>query len=140
MTFVPENFFEAIYTKFTGCTALKNAVAGLYPNEVPQGTAYPYIVYYMIDDIPARWFSHTSEVIRVQFSIFHQTSTGNPLSTIMDAANKLMACFDDATLAVTNYTSVYVTRDMGRLVREEGASEQERVWHYSIDYMIRISE
>ena len=137
MTFAPETFFEAIYNKFFANIALKNAVTGLYLGEAPQSTAYPYVVYHMIDDIPARWFSHTSEVIRVQFSVFDDSYSAE---TIVDVANKLMACFDDSALSVTSYTSVYVTRDMGRLLRVSGASEQERVWHYPIDYMMRISE
>ena len=137
MTFVPKNFFDGIYDLFFANSALKNAVTGLYPAEAPQGTAYPYIVYFMVDDIPARWFSHTSEVIRVQFSVFDDSYS---MKTVVDVTNKLMACYDDATITVDNYTSVYVTRALSSLTRVPGASEQERVWHYYIDYMIRISE
>ena len=140
MTFVPENFFKGIYTKFKSCTTLAAAVTDLYFTQAPQGTAYPYITYHLIDDIPDRWFSHTSEVCRVQFSIFHQASTGSPRSTVMDIANKLMACYDDSIITVANYTCVEVTRALTRLLREPGATERETVWHYAIDYFIRVSE
>jgi len=140
MTFIPKNFLDGIYDKFNGNSALKNAVTGLYLSEAPQGTAYPYITYHLIDDIPDRWFSHTSEVIRVQFSIFHQASTGTPLKTVMDIANKLMACYDDSVITVDSYTCVYVTRVFSNLTKVPGVSEKDRVWQYVIDYMIRISE
>jgi len=137
MTFVPEDFFDGIYDKFNGNSALKNAVTGLYLGLAPQGTAYPYITYHLIDDIPDRWFSHTSEVCRVQFSIFDDSYSAG---TVVDIANKLMTCFDDTTIIVDNYTCVEVTRVLTRLLMEPGATERETVWHYAIDYLIRISE
>jgi len=142
MSFPVKNFLTAIYNKFDADATLKASVTGLYLAEAPQGTDYPYITYHLINDTADRTFGTSGtpdekEDIRLQFSIWDNSSSGE---TALDIFDYLTSCFDDTTLSVTGYDCVYMTRAFMYILREEGASKEERVWHIIVDYYIRLDK
>lgn len=130
------DLFTAIKTEFDGNADLVGALTGgLYLQQAPQNTAFPYGIYFLVANVPEWTFTENVETAVIQFSLFDYDED-NPLSAtiICDAYTKLQACYDWCTLTISNYTSIYMKRELGRLLRTEG------VWQYSVDYRCYIQE
>ena len=104
-----------IYNVFLANSDLKTALGGnserrLYDGEAPQNPTSPYAVFqYIAGDAPLT-FTSIAEVMTWQFSIFHESEDPLDTATIDDVVKKLTAAYDDATLTVSGYTSIAVTR------------------------------
>lgn len=134
MTLIIKNIQTAIYSAFDGDATLKAAVTGMYFSEAPQGTAYPFITYHIIDGTSFYTFDTTSkgqEHLLVQFSIFDDSPSSE---TAADVLKKLCDVYDACTLSITDYGFVKMMRRSYNVMRTEGVSEGERVWQYNIDY------
>ncbi len=120
--------FKAITTKFKTTNDLNTALGGrMYPHEAVQGATFPYGVYFMISDFSDRDFTDEHEHISVQFSVFSEDDSVGPVGILRD---KLTALFDDVSLTVTGYTSLYFKRVGTVLIRDE----EMATWHYAVDY------
>ena len=122
---------NGLYSKFTGTTGagtLYTLLGGrLHPNEAPQGSAYPYGVYYLISDVPEYTFSETIESAIIQFNLFDDNSSATDINTAFTALTTL---YDWATITITGYTSVYMQRELSYLTKEED------IWNYMIQYRL----
>jgi hypothetical protein len=124
--------FTGIYNKYSGDTAgLKAAITGLYLTEAPQGTAYPYVVYHLISNVPNWTFTEDMENILIQFSIFDNNSSA---TTILSIFEKLKTLYDWCVLTVENYNSIYCKREFDILTREND------IWKLDVQYRMEIQK
>ena len=127
-----QSLFVGLFNKFTGSTGAGSLYAllggkKLHPNEAPQGSAYPYGVYYLISDVPEYTFSETIENTLIQFNLFDDDSSATDINTAFTALTTL---YDWATISIDGYTSVYMQRELSYLTKEED------IWNYMIQYRL----
>jgi len=125
--------FNSIYNKFTGSTGAGTLYALLggrfYFSEVPQGTAYPYGVYYEISRVPSWTFDADMENYLIQFNIFDDDSSSTDIN---EASKALTDLYDWCDLSTSGYTHVYMKREMSNLTREA----ESGVWNFFAQYRI----
>jgi hypothetical protein len=128
---------NAIYSMFTGSSALTSAFAGgLHRDQAPEGTAMPYLVTNVVSSAVEYSYSGVSRTtVRVRFSgygIGHD-ATG----ALMDT---LTAVFDDTLLALssgTNDSVVRVDDPTPKLLRHDGQGND--VWEWGVTYEFGIT-
>ena len=124
------SLFKGIYLKFTESTGLGvTLTGGLHNTEVPQNTTYPYAAFYLISNVPHWTFDATMENSVIQFSIFDDDSNVN---NIGDLYTELTELYDDTTLTLENYTSIFFRRESSNLIKNED------IWQYVINYRTEI--
>jgi hypothetical protein len=130
----------AIFSKLAG-TSLETDIGGrLFKSRAPEGTPYPYVVYFVVADVAAPVFAHLGEEVLVQFSLFSSQASSVEIEQIFD---DLRAVYDLATLSITGSTQIQMERQTtGPCILEdhttgEGTAE---VWHYPVEYRIRTVE
>ena len=98
---------KGIYDEYNGSATLKAALpGGLRTSRVAPGPTYPFGVVDIVGGGPEWPFaSQQLERLRAQFSIFGETAAG-----VADAADKLKAVYDQATLTVSSMTGVGMNR------------------------------
>lgn len=97
----------------------------------------PYVVYQYIAGDDDLTFTSIQEITTWQFSIFNKTSSPLNKATINDVFTKLISAYDqsEATMAVSGYTVVYVTRGVSSFIPTEDDTQQ-----YLINYEIMIEK
>lgn len=123
--------FQGIYTKFSNDAALSGAVTGMYLTEAPQGTVYPYIVYFEITNVPDWTFTEDMENFLIQFSIYDSNSSSTNILSIFE---KLKTCYDWKNLTVTGYNFIYLKREFDVLTRENS------IWKMDVQYRLEIQK
>ncbi|NVM21308.1 MAG: DUF3168 domain-containing protein [Desulfobacterales bacterium] len=129
-------FNTGIYTKLN-VAAITNLVTGIYHKKAPQGTAYPYVCYWIVTDISADTFKDWRDELLVQIDIFCQdkNKAGTPVSGSQHVgviAQAVAGEMDEAILTVTPYTNVFCQRGMTRLLYED----DNDVWHKVMEYRV----
>jgi hypothetical protein len=131
-----EAITTGIYDEFLGNADLVTAlVGGMHDTKAPQDPDYPYCVFQFITGIPDPTFTSDGEDTQFQFSLFHRDGSPLDKTTINDALKKLTACYDDATLTLTGYTSIGVTRGVANFVPTEDDTQQ-----YVVTYGILVED
>lgn len=135
-----ENLLTAIVTKISGST-LSNDVSGrIWLDKVPdddQPVTYPYIIYFIVSDVPDWTFKESFEDILIQFSLF---SASSGLTEITTMYNDLKALFDDCAMSITSDTLIWFRRENTTMMVDEilvGDATQS-VRHWAVDYEIKI--
>jgi len=123
--------FTGIWNKYNGNAALKAVVSGMYLTEVPQGTAYPYIVYHKISGVADYTYTEDMENVIIQFNIYDDS---NSSTTINDIYTKLTALYDWCSLTVSGWNSIYMKRELDNLTKENG------IWNYFVQYRLEIQQ
>lgn len=105
-----------------------------YFAEAPPDTAFPYIVYFIISDVPVRTFvDDDMEDMRIQFSMFSNIKPTNPAEpNALDLAVK--NAFDRQTITVAGYTNISFLHAGGQAIKEDKA------WHYWQDYLVQLDD
>lgn len=110
-----------------------NLTGGLYSYQAPQGTVYPLatlnIVSIVYDPILDDYF----EEALVQFNIFSSKKSPSEVGTLY---GYLKALFDDCALTITEYTHIFMEREIARLIQFTDESTEETFWQYAIDYRV----
>ncbi len=106
---------DGIYALFVADSDLKTALGGdtarrMYPENAPSNPDSPYCVYQYIAGSPDPTFTSDGEIMDFQFSVFNKTASPLNTVTIDHVVKKLTAAYDDATLTISGYTSIAVTR------------------------------
>ena len=124
--------FQAIFTKVSNdVDHSASLTGGLHLTEAPQDTDYPYAVFSMPSNVPNWTFSENMENCLIQFNIYSDQASSEPISDIYD---DLKACFDWCTLTVVGYHHIYMKREFGQLLRVDA------VWQYSVRYRVELQE
>lgn len=125
-----QSLFKAIYNKISGDADLSAALTGgARLAEMPEGAAMPYMVFDLISNAPDFTFSQTIERARIQFTI-----VADSLEELSECAEKVRACFDDATLTFhdVDYKTVGLVRENSNQIISED------FYVYTIDYRMLI--
>lgn len=129
------NLTKAIYAKLSG-SSLSTAIGGrLYKGRAPQGTSYPYVVYFMVTNTPDYTFSEDFENCTIQFSIFSSASGTTEIENIY---TYLKALYDECSLSITGAKLVWMKRSNAVFQTEDHTTPQgtTQVWAYHVDYEI----
>lgn len=108
----------------------------MFKHEAIEGTEYPYVVYYLIADVPDNTFTESIEDVLIQFSLFSNDSGS---TEIEDMFEHLKTLYDDCILTITGGTCLYMRRENANLTKETNTTESgaESVWVYHVDYNIK---
>ncbi len=134
------NLLQAISTKISG-SALYNDVAGrIYLDEYPtseQPATYPYIIYFLVSDVPEYPGGKTIEEVMIQFSIFSASESAVEITGLLA---DLRTLFDDCSLTITSNTLIYFIRGNLTTIVDEitTVSGTSTVKHYSQEYDVII--
>lgn len=135
-----KNLTIAIFAKMTSATALYTSIGGrLFKGQAPQDAEFPYIVYFLVSDIPEKNFSDAYENVLIQFSIF---SAASGTTEIEDIYTNLKALYDECSLTITGSKLIWMRRQNAVLfvVDQEVITGGIRTcWHYAVDYEILTS-
>lgn len=127
------NLTTAIYSKFSG-SALSTDVGGrMFKLEAPQDTEMPYVVFFVVSNVPQYPGGKTIEEFMIQFSLFSSASSSTEVEDIL---THLRSLYDDVVLTITGNTSIYFIRGNFTAMRDEitTASGTVGVWHYVQEY------
>jgi hypothetical protein len=123
-----------------GCagSALSAAVGGrIFCDEAPDGTEFPYVVFFTVANVQADTFKNRLDDAVVQFSLY---STSKSLTEITAMYSHLKDLFDWQTLSISGGTCVWVVRqnlvtmfdDIPTLDGSTGLR------HWAVDYSIMV--
>lgn len=132
-----KNLTTAIYGKLAG-SSLSSAVGGrVFKGIAPDGTAFPYVTYSLVSDVPEYTFSETMEDVTIQFDLFSNASSS---SEVEDLFGYLKALYDFCTMTITGGSLLYMRRNVAILYTEDMTTPTgtESIWHYSVDYNIMM--
>lgn len=124
-------FKVGIYTKLN-VSAITSLVTGVYDKKAPQGTAYPFVCYWIVTDSQADTFKDWRDELLVQIDIFSDSNSAAEVGAIAKAVAGVM---DEATLTVSGYTNVFCQRGITRTLYED----DNQVWHKIIEYRVIMS-
>lgn len=124
-------FKIGIYTKLS-VSAITNLVTGVFDFKAPQGTAYPFVCYWIVTDSQADTFGDWRDELLLQIDIFSNKGSASEIGTIAKAVAGVM---DEATLTVSGYTNVFCQRGITRTLYED----DNNVWHKIIEYRVIMS-
>jgi len=118
----------AITVLFQTSNTLKTALSSqLFPHEAKQGVAFPYGIFYMIDDQTEYDFSDEHEYIQVQFSLFSEKNAPDEAYTL---GGYLKTLFDGAVMSVSGYRLISWLRTGQRIVRDEMNATWTNIFEY----------
>jgi len=125
-------FKVGIYNKLN-VSNITNLVTGVYNYKAPQGTAYPYICYWIVTDMRADTFRNWQDELLLQVDIFSDSNSASEVGTI---AKAVAGELDEATITVVGYTNVFCQRGMTRLLYED----ETAIWHEILEYRLIMSK
>jgi hypothetical protein len=130
-----KNLTTAIFSHAAGSAFMTSIGGRLYKARVPQATAWPYALFFVVSDVPMDTFKDKIEDVVVQFSVFSKASSS---SEIEDIFTNLKAKYDNALLTITDNTMVVMDRQQASLtnVAEDTPDGTGEYWQYDVDYNI----
>ncbi len=90
--------------------AVAALIGGLHKTEATKSPSGPYVVFQFITGLPDPTFTSDGEILNYQFSFFNKTASPQNFTIMNDVVKKVTAVYDDATLTITDHTSIAVTR------------------------------
>lgn len=131
------NVATGIMTKYTGSALASVLTGGLYREQSPQDTVFPYGVFNSVSNLSDNTFSETMEYHHLQFTIWSSDLNHATASTGLDAlVTALKTLFDYAILTITGWTAT----GMVFLNERSAFSEDERVIGAIVEYELYISK
>ena len=101
-----------------------------YKMIAPDDATLPYVVYFILKDIPSFNSSSDFEHVLIQMNIY--SDSVNTVE-IEDIYTNMKALFDWCTLNITDTIHVYMKRERARLLLED---EEYKGFTYEVDYEI----
>lgn len=141
-----KDLFTGIYSKFAELTgtppannALFTALSGrLYNTFAPEPATYPYGVFLLVSGVPDWTFTDDMENVLIQVSLFDNLQSSANICAAYDA---LDALYHTCTLSMSNYTSIYMWREMQHLLREfEADIGGPGIWQYVVQFRILLQK
>jgi len=117
-------------------TALRALLpGGLHHLKAPQGTGYPYGIFFLVNDVPVYTFGgKVGENTLIQFNLFSDKPSAADLCNIYEALKTL---YDWCTLTYgddPDYEHVYMKREFANLLQVKD------VWQYAVEYRILLDK
>lgn len=133
-----KNLTTAIFGKMGSGTDLYADVSGrLYKGRAPEGADYPYVVYFVVSDVPEYPGTKTLERVRIQFSLYSSNASSGEVE---DMLTHLRSLYDDCSLTITSNTLIYFIRENLATMKEDHTTPAGTigVWHYAQEYDVMI--
>jgi hypothetical protein len=129
--------YKSIYGKLSGSSLATDIGGRLYKGEAPQEAEFPYVVYFIVSDVPEYPGGKTIEQVLLQFSLFSSASGSTEIEGML---THLRTLYDDVVLTITGYTSIFFIRGNHIAMREDVTTVggTAGVWHYAQDYELWI--
>ena len=133
------NLFTAIMTKTVSSNLSSDVGGRIYLDEAPQEAEYPYIIFFVVSDVPNDTFTESLDDIAIQFSLFSESQGAGEITGIY---NDLIALFDNCDLSITGYSHIWMVRQNLTTMVEDitTASGLSRVKHWAVDYSIMVEK
>ena len=128
------NLTKGIFAKCAVGTDLYTAISGrLYKGYAPESAIYPYVVYFVVTDVPEYPGGKTIEQYLIQFSLFSSASGSTEVENML---TYLRTLYDDCVLTITGNTPIYFIRGNLSTMREDHTvlAGTVGVWHFSQEY------
>lgn len=100
-----DEHIKAIVSKASGTDFLSSIGGRLFLDKAPQGTEFPYVVFFIVYGGPDEAFGRKGRNILVQFSIFSASPGGAEIAGIYNALRKV---YDDCTLTITGHGCIWM--------------------------------
>lgn len=130
--------FAAIYNLYNNSTGhgVYTTVSGrFFHNVAPQGTPYPYIVYFAPTDLDDLYFVEELQEFDIQFNLFSESESALEAGEIYE---NLKAKFDNCNLTVTGWRHLRFQR---RRATENGDFEPSPpIQGYSVFYDVLLEK
>ena len=127
----------AIYGKTSGSTLSSDVGGRIFLDSAPDGCEFPYIVFFIVSNVPDWEFVERFEDTLVQFSLFSSSSSAVEITAMY---SDLKALFDDCSMAITGDTLIWFRRqNLVTMVDEitvADGTQTVKVWH--VDYEVKV--
>lgn len=130
-----KNLTTAIYSKASGSSFMTALGSRLYKGRAPQGTTYPFAVFFVVSNTPQKTFSEDYENVIVQFSLFSSVSGTTEIENLY---TYLKVLYDECSLTITGATLVWMKRNNAVFLVEDHTTPTgtAQVFAYHVDYSI----
>jgi len=140
MTLNADNIQIGVYAKLTGATNLMALITGVYLDEAPDGTAYPYVTYKRVAWGNPDDFSHFYESVLFQIDVYAQDTTTKKAAQIVGPITKQVAiALDNVTLSVTGYEFGKCAREGGPIPATSEAEKDMGVERELMQYRVEVT-
>ena len=133
MALVLNELNKGIYDKLNVSSITDLLNGGINHYKAPQGTQFPFIVYFIVTDVRADTFDNWRDDILLQIDIFSDSNSAEEAENI---AEKVAAQMDEASITATGYNVFFCQRGETRLFWEE----ENSVFHKVMEYRIVMSK
>lgn len=132
------NLLTAIYGKFSGSSLSSNVGGRIFFDSAPEGTEYPYVVYFINNSVQNKTFTEIYSDTTVQFNLF-SISTG--VTEITTMYNNLKSLFDECSLTITGSTLIWMREGVLSTSYEDIVTENGTVGcrNWAVDYDVLTS-
>lgn len=132
-----KELITGIVERFTTVSNDLNTNIGgrLFLDDAPEGTEYPYVVFFVVVATPDDVFSKAGKSTFIQFSLFSNSPGGAEISTMYA---DLMALFNDCTLVITSNALVWFRwSNLTTMVEDHTTPNGTvKVKHYAVEYEV----
>lgn len=129
----------AIYGQLAGSSLYSDIGGRMFKGRAPEGTDFPYVVYFVVSDVTDLTFTENYEDVLIQFSLFSNASSSGEIE---DMFAHLKELYDECALTIPAVshdvaaTLVWMKRaNVQFMVEDHGTTE---VNHYAVDYFVKI--
>jgi len=135
-----QDLFTGIYTEFASGSSFYDAISsgggGLWLEEAPQGTAFPYAVYSLVHTSLDQNWTNKLEEATIDFNLYSDSASGSV--EINQLYEKLKEQFDDVNLAVAGYDHLKFRRENAWLNKAPSDIPNKSVWAYTVQYSVLL--
>ena len=137
-----KDLFTGIYTEFVSGSSFYDAISsgggGLWLEEAPQGTPFPYATYSLVNNSVDYNFTNQLEEATIDFNLYSDSTAG--AVEITQLYEKLKEQFDDVSLSggVTGYSQLKFRRENAWLNKLPSDIPNKSVWGYTVQYEVLL--
>ena len=134
-----KNLLAALMTKTAG-SALSTYVGGrIYLDYAPEGVVFPYIIFFIVSDVPDNLFIESIEDVMIQFSLFSTSQGATEITTMYANLNSL---FDNCTMPITDNTLMWMKRQNLTTIIDEVTTPIGTlgVRHWAVDFSVYMQK
>lgn len=131
------NLLTAIMNKISGSSLSTDVGGRIFLDKAPEESAFPYIVFSIVSDVPDDTFQELLEDILIQFSLF---STSSGAAEISGIYSDLRSLFDNCLFVITNNFHLWMIRQNLTTMVEDITTPTGTVGvkHWAVDYSIML--
>jgi len=134
-----KNLTTAIWGQLAGSSLYTDVAGRLFKGRAPDGTSYPYVVYFVVTDMPDRVFDGLYEDVIIQFSLF---STASVTTEVEDMFTHLKTLYDEKSFSITGSTLIWMQRGNTSFSVEDHTTTKagtQQVFAYHCDFNVKTN-